>query len=114
LGVLVDGVPVGLLGPGRLGDGLPAARAVGEHPQPVGVQNVGVVNESVTGGPVGERGAGWLLAVAVAVALVAQLLAVRADLVAGRDGEVAAEQRPAGRVLVNLNLPRFPGRFLFA
>src|SRR5215216_4251442 len=43
LGVLVDGVPVGQLGPGRLGHRLPPAGAVGEHPQPLGFQHVGVV-----------------------------------------------------------------------
>jgi hypothetical protein len=49
LGVLVDGVPVGPLGPGGLGDGLPVAGAAGEHLQPVGVQHVGVVHPGVAG-----------------------------------------------------------------
>src|SRR5215208_7249421 len=78
LGVLVDGVPVGPLGPGRLGHRLPPAGAVGEHPQPLGFQHVGVVHPGVAGGVVGQRRARWLLAVAVAVALIAQILRVMA------------------------------------
>jgi hypothetical protein len=62
--VLVDGVPVGAVGPGRLGDRLPAAGAVGEHRQPVSFPHVGVVDEGGAGGVVGQRRPGWL-AVAV-------------------------------------------------
>src|SRR5512132_1514528 len=101
LAVLVDGVPVGLLGPGRLGHRLPLVRMVGEHAQPVGFQHVGVIDEGAAGGVVGERRAGWLLAVAVAVALVALLLRVRVGLEAGRDGEVATQHRPAGGMLID-------------
>ena len=101
LGVLVDGVPVGPFGPGQLGDRLPPAGAVGEHPQPLGFQHIGVVHPGLAGGLVGERRAGWLLAVAVAVALIAQILRVMAGPVAGQDGEVATQHRPAGGVLVD-------------
>src|SRR6266545_1840404 len=101
LGVLVDGVPVGALGPGGLGDRLPPAGVAGEHSQPLGFQHVGVVDEGVAGGVVGQRRPRWLLAVAVAVALVAQILRVVAGPEAGRDGEVAVQHRPAGGVLVD-------------
>src|SRR5215216_2554526 len=82
LGVLVDGVPVGPLGPGRLGHRLPPAGAVGEHPQPLGFQHVGVVDEGVAGGLLGQRRAAWLPAVAMAVALIAQILRVMAGPIA--------------------------------
>ena len=76
------------------------ARAVGEHPQPVGFQHVGVVDEASAGGVVGQRRPWWLVAVAVAVALVAQILWV-AGPVAGWRSEVAVQDRPAGGVLVD-------------
>ena len=74
LGVLVDGVPVGEVGPGWFGDRLPAAGVVGEHPQPLGVQHVGVVDRGGAGGVVGVWWSGWVVAVAMAVALVPQVL----------------------------------------
>jgi hypothetical protein len=77
LGVLVDGVPVRLLGPGRLGDRLPPAGMVGQHPQPVGLKHVGVVGEGDASGALGQQRPGFL-AVAVAVAPVAQILRVAA------------------------------------
>jgi hypothetical protein len=49
--MLVDGVPVGRLGPGRHGDRLPPARAVGKHPQPIWFQHVAVVHEGSLGAP---------------------------------------------------------------
>jgi hypothetical protein len=99
--VPVDGVPIGAFGPGRLGDRLPFAGAVGEDPQPVGFQHIGVVDPGIAGGLLGQRWSGWLLAVAVAVALVAQVLWVVAGAVAGRGGEVAVQDRPAGGMLVD-------------
>jgi hypothetical protein len=101
LGVLIDGAPVGPGGPGRLGDRLPPAGMVGEHPQPLGFQHVGVVDEGGAGGVVAAWRAGWFVAVAVAVALVAQILRVAAGPEPGWGGEVAVQRRPAGRVLVD-------------
>ena len=78
----------------------PPARLV-KHPQPLGFQHIGVVHPGVAGGMVGQRRPRWFLAVAVAVALVTQILRVVAGPVAGRDGEVATQHRPAGGMLVD-------------
>jgi hypothetical protein len=101
LGVPVDGIPAGRIGPGRLGDRLPPAGAIGEHPQPVSFQHIGVVHPRGAGAVVGHRRVQWLLAVAMAVALVAQVAGVMAGPVAGWDGEVTVQHRPAGGVLVD-------------
>jgi hypothetical protein len=91
LGVLLDGVLVRAVGPGRLGDRLPPASVVGEHPQLLWLEHVGVVDRGGAGGVVGQWWAWWFVAVAVAAALVAQILGVVAGAVAGWGGEIAME-----------------------
>ena len=101
LGVLVDGVPVGALGPGWLGDWAPPASVIGEHPQPLGLEYVGVVHTPSTSGLVSQRRTRWVVAVAVAVALVAPVVRIGGQPVAGWDAEVAMQHRPPGGMLVD-------------
>jgi hypothetical protein len=67
LGVAVDGVPVGGVGPGWIGDRLPAAGPAGEDLQPVGCDDIGIVDPGVAGGVVVQRRPWRVVAVAVAV-----------------------------------------------
>src|SRR5512133_2504459 len=101
LGVAVDGIPVGGVGPGRIGDRLPAAVQAGEDLQPVGSDDIGIVDPGVAGAVVVQRRPWRVVAVAVAVALVAPVVGVGGEPVAGRGGEVAVQDRPAGGMLVD-------------
>jgi hypothetical protein len=80
----VDGIPVRGVGPGRLDDCLPAAVHVGEDLQPVGCDDIGVVDPGLAGGVVvkGRPGccAAPLLVMGAAVPLVMR---------AGRPGGMA-------------------------
>jgi hypothetical protein len=62
--VAVDGVPVGGVGPGWIGDRLPATLHTGEDLQPVGSDDIGVVDPGVVGGVVVQRRPGRVVAVA--------------------------------------------------
>ena len=101
LGVAVDGIPFGGVGPGRVGDRLPAAVQAGEHLQPVGSDDRGIVDPGLAGGVIVQRRAGRVVAVVGGVALVAEVVRVGGKPVARRGGEVAVQDRPAGGMLVD-------------
>jgi hypothetical protein len=72
-----------------------------EDLQPVGCDDIAIVDPGVAGGVVVQRRPWRIVAVAVAVALVAEVVRVGGQPVARRGGEVAVQDRPAGGMLVD-------------
>jgi hypothetical protein len=99
----------GGVGPGRVGDRLPAAVQAGEDLQPVGCDDIGIVDPGVAGAVVIQRRPWWVPAVAVAVALVAEVVGVGGEPVAGRGGEVANHaSRAFARLAASIGLAAHP------